>query len=497
MTTKRRADLQRKLSMSAMPQPPDDLAGRIKADIPQYLSVERERARFSRTVSLQIRVAASILFLVTSLLVTVHLLQKDELSLAKRNPSAVTMAAKRAERPVATSAELAQPAPSPAAPPARLDEFRAAEVPPRAQSVVQTAESGRTASAPAVAPAVAPAAAPAEPSFAPEPLQAANDAASNEALADEKPVQTADTARREETFAKTAAGAPAVSAPEAMSVPPPPEASAQMSARATPQSIVGSVYADHLALAPSRTLFGFSVDPSGFARVKSTLENGSRPAAANVDVEALVNYFAGSRNVRHGVHLEIEGSPAPVDARGERAILRFTIDTESVDVRQGASIPPVATDARLSVDIDPQAVATFHRIDRDQPVTAEATLLQNASVTGLYELTLRHGLKATQRVATVRLTYTSVADGQKHRLEEILHGSNFAHAWSFASRRHRLASLGAVWGESLKAATPSPAVAQRAEELATQNPGDSRARELADAVTASSRIRSGAPTGSW
>ncbi|HJQ40205.1 MAG TPA: hypothetical protein VKB93_23930, partial [Thermoanaerobaculia bacterium] len=67
-----------------------------------------------------------------------------------------------------------------------------------------------------------------------------------------------------------------------------------------------------------------------------------------------------------------------------------------------------------------------------------------------------------------------------------LHGSDFANPWTSASRRHRLASLGAVWGESLRDSRGGTDVAKRAEELASQAPRDERARELADVAAASS-----------
>jgi hypothetical protein len=66
-----------------------------------------------------------------------------------------------------------------------------------------------------------------------------------------------------------------------------------------------------------------------------------------------------------------------------------------------------------------------------------------------------------------------------------VHGEDLAKSWSRSSRRHRLASLGAVWAESLKGTPAGSEVVRRAEELATQDPGDVHARELARAVSAS------------
>ena len=87
MNSKRRAELQRKLSMGAVPRPPADLSDRIKADIPQYLRTDEDRDRFTGSVAFSMRVAASILLLITTAFVTLRLLEpetKQTASLAPR-----------------------------------------------------------------------------------------------------------------------------------------------------------------------------------------------------------------------------------------------------------------------------------------------------------------------------------------------------------------------------------------------------------------------------
>lgn len=68
MTANRRADLQRKLSLAPVAKPPADLVDRIKSEIPKELrfSAEAERARFSKSVTFSLRVAASILLVVSA-----------------------------------------------------------------------------------------------------------------------------------------------------------------------------------------------------------------------------------------------------------------------------------------------------------------------------------------------------------------------------------------------------------------------------------------------
>jgi hypothetical protein len=522
MNSKRRAELQRKLSMGAVPRPPADLSDRIKADIPQYLQMEAERSRFTNSVAFSMRVAASILLLITTAFVTLRLLDDPEskgtASLASR-PKLIR-AVERYQTTTETAApeqqaaadevrlEIAQdampvPLSAPASAPApiaqvaqanredaasegaaagatsgfaeeiRTEERAQPEPEPEVVDFIHPAESDRPtavaelAPAPPAAPAVAPPAAP-----APAPVQIAE--------ATDSAAKSTALGRRSSRSRNVPAPAPApVPVPE-MAVPPPP-----ITVTASAPGFVSEAHADELPLRQKSEVFGISVDPNVFNEVKQELQKGKRPPAANVNVDALVNYFAGppARAPRR-VSLEVEASPAPVEAEGDHAILRFTIDTPRVELRPRESTPPAATDARVEIEIDKKAVANFRRIGTSTPVAPESMLLHNLSVTGLYQLELRPGLKRTQHVATVRLRYRSVADGKQQVITRTIRGSDLAREWSRASRRHRLASLGAVWSESLKGASTRFDLAKRAEELATQKPDDSRARELANAASA-------------
>ena len=88
MTTKRKAELQRRLSMASVPKPPAGLADRLKSDIPDLLGTTRERERLSSSVAFNLRVAASIILLVSSAYLCVQLLSR-----ADRNEAAPPMAA--------------------------------------------------------------------------------------------------------------------------------------------------------------------------------------------------------------------------------------------------------------------------------------------------------------------------------------------------------------------------------------------------------------------
>lgn len=521
MNSKRRAELQRKLSMGAVPRPPAGLSDRIKADIPQYLQPDTDRERFTGSVAFSMRVAASILLLITTAFVTLRLLDEPETnqtaSLAPR-PKLVpavtryqtttdTAAAERqaageevrldiSQEAVAVPPSVPAPKPASAPPAARVappqvaqaarendrDGFVdfAEEIPAAKRAEPQAAladaqpaplaenEAGRVGVARAEAPA-----APAAPVVS-QPTQVADAAVDTEAKS---------LARDRRASRPRSMPAPAPVPAPAMAPPPPP---AEMAV--TAPALGGVAHADGLPLRQKSEVFGISVDPHVFDHMKAALQKGTRPPASSVNVDALVNYFAGppARAPRRGVALEVEASPAPVEAEGDHAVLRFTIDTPRTELRPRESTPPAATDVRVEIEIDRKAVANFRRIGTSAPVSPESTLLHNLSVTGLYQLELHPGLKGSQHVATVRLRYRSITDGKQHLITKVVRGSDLAHDWSRASRRHRLASLGAVWSESLKGSGTRFDVAKRAEELATQEPKDSRARELANAASATS-----------
>src|ERR1043166_745773 len=86
MTTKRKAELQRRLSMASMPKPPAGLADRIKADIPDLLGTARERERLSSSIAFNLRVAASIILLISSAYLCVQLLSRADRNDASAPP---------------------------------------------------------------------------------------------------------------------------------------------------------------------------------------------------------------------------------------------------------------------------------------------------------------------------------------------------------------------------------------------------------------------------
>jgi hypothetical protein len=478
MNQNRKAELQRKLSMTSVPKPPAGLSERLKADIPENLmSVQRDRGRLSRSTAFSMRVAASIIVLVTSVYVALHMASRTKTSFESAPPAMIE--ARKAAAPPAgatiTFAENKKDVNS-----GRVDEVDQIATREERQSSAladdrgrlakkkesRANEAGQIADAQAgAAPTRLPSALPHPP---PPPSTPALSVAEGADRAAERPTASRNVAALSESIAVVPAPSPA---------------------------IAGNAQAADFAFAPPRAVFGLSIDPTAFDRVKHDIESGDRPTAGSVDVSALINYFAGSaRAPRHDVRLDVEASRAPL-ATDNTALIRFTVDTPREEIVAGASLPPVATNADLVITLNSAAVLSHRLIGADQLQT-QSTLLKNVSVTGLMDMKLKPGIAPRTTIATLKLSYRSVADGRRHEIIREVHAADVTRTWAAASRRHRLATLGAVWSESLNGERSAGDVATTAERLATEKPEDDKARDLAAAATASSRLRNSGPTGS-
>jgi hypothetical protein len=94
MTANRKADLQRKLTLAPVAKPPAGLAERIKREIPKELrfNAESERERLSKAVGFNLRVAASILILVSSAYLGLQLLSRIDERKPAQLPAAIPVA---------------------------------------------------------------------------------------------------------------------------------------------------------------------------------------------------------------------------------------------------------------------------------------------------------------------------------------------------------------------------------------------------------------------
>ena len=446
MSPNRKAALQRKLAMAPIPKPPAGLAERIKHQIPKSLPIsidtERERKQLWRSVTFDVRVAASILLLISSAYLCVHLLwradreRKEEAIALERAtkmleeksaaasatasttatnvPSSTAYAfatppsakvADAATRPRATDdvPPAAKPAPPYAFKSEAKDERSAREgdvVGGVAGGVVGGAvgnvDGGMTGQAPAVAPAAPP----------PPPRTQAEDAIA----------QAAPPA--------TAAAAPVMTEP-----------------RPALHDFVKTADAAELSMGAPTSFFGYDIDPKHAGSLQNDVRGGKRPNARQLS--AVMQHFTEPvSRPRREVRLEAEAAPAPLD--DTKRLLRISIDTPKPTSTSSTSVAPVGADASFDVAFDPRNVIA-HRALGGEPSPHETALLENVSLTTLFDVELRPKLSHRAVIATVTLRYRPVNGGKERTLTRVVRAGDVARSWTEATSRMQAASLVAAW----------------------------------------------------
>lgn len=523
MTSKRKAELQRKLGMSAVPTPPEGLAERIKTNIPHDLfkEVEAERSRFGQAAAFNLRVAASILLMISSTYLIVHLLSagggrpwgRHPAESAGNRPGDFDLVRPATEiASVQDDGRTSTPSASPSKPsaPSPMGGVGISKKEGRQSKDIASAGSSNSVS----------------PSVTSRPV-----AAIAEARRSERKESVPREARTEasEVTALIPAAAPPPSVADAISRARPAEvANAQKSAVAQVQTgieggraggpssiphgvaertegsnasaravkeeatggVVGGVIggvaggvlpaparSDAAAVTDREPIFGIDRSSQQFARVREAIESGRRPAVNQGDLDALIRYFAGAQPARTAtIALEGEVSPLPVPSSAMEQLLRISIDTPA---RAEDDAGNAIHDASLVVTFD-ATVESHRRIGGPDPVDAWETFVRSGSSrTLLWEMKLKPHVQPWQRIATAHITYKTGNRSTIQTAVREIYVRDVKRSWTAASRRHRLASLGALWGETLLANANGTEVARTAEELARQEPGDTKAGELA------------------
>jgi len=387
MTRNRKADLQRKLTLAPVATPPTGLADRIKSDIPKQLGFESERVQVRSSAMFNLRIAASIILLVSGLYVVLRVLTPSELN---QEPARLSIKPKAAaERRAAIAMPTTPPEPGsareqprsdlppmPISPPARVAPLpigRIAEA-KREEAV------GMTAGAPAYV----------------------------------------DTRDRETSFDRIAA---ANAAPPASAPPPPPAAVAEQPPL---MGIEGGALPKQQAAAKSSTFTTHESAPDrDFLAIEDAITRGETPRLA--DTSAIVQHFASPERTPAHLRVEIEASGAPLDPT--KWLLRVSIDapaSSSVDIdlvfgdavsahRALTGSPALNETALYEIEFKPhatrdQTIATVKagkteetvRVSDLQRWSAASTRMKRASLAAAWARTLQARTKADVVVAKAR-----------------------------------------------------------------------------------------------
>jgi hypothetical protein len=345
MTRNRKADLQRKLTMAPVATPPAGLADRIKSDIP-HLGFESERTNLRKSAMFNLRIAASIVLLASSLYLALHLLSRTGLN---TQPAAMMK-----DRTVAPAPRMAEALPNTPPEPGTARVQQRADLP----------------SLPSGPPPASIAAVPPHARFAEaRHTEAVGMSAGQPAYVD----TVEETAPKAERIivANAAPAAPSVAAPQQVEPQPAPTPMMDFdSAGAAADRSVAKA-----ATSPRERLNRDEAPVRNFVAIQQAIARGETPR--NIDIGAIVQHFAAPERAPADLRVELEASATPLDAT--KWLLRVSVDA------------PAATATAIDLAFG-DAVSSHHAL-AGSPA---------ANTTALYEIEFKPNARPDQAIATAR-----------------------------------------------------------------------------------------------
>ena len=438
MTRNRRAELQRKLGMAPLPTPPPDLAQRIKEEIPGDLpvNVEKERQRIHRSVAFDIRIAASILLLISAAFAGLYLLSPSPQTTLTNSTSATKSSSTQLAEGRTALPEPAAPPPSavakepqflpPAPPTARPLRRKVKEEegsPALVGGISATTPVGMRAERQAPVSAVVADAASASPLPAAPALQNSSRPAS--ATDNPSPGAVAESRAKGEVAATEATDA-TLRAPSVAA------------AQDAPSRMVGRAISKSAGRQDKKSL----IEVAAFAQAERAVRRGEKLDAATA--EALIEHFAVTTELASGgLRFETEAIVLPL-VEPDTVFLRVSIDRPIGD--------SAATGIRLFIDParDPVDRSDLSPAVRSSEI--EPMLLPGTSHTRVYALRMRSEVPAGNRMASVRLRYRD-GGGREQELARSIFRAD-VREWEKASSRGRSSSLAAALVARLQEGKP-------------------------------------------
>jgi hypothetical protein len=369
--------------MAPVAKPPAGLADRIKSDIPQRLGFETERTQLRKSVMFNLRIAASIILLVSSLYLALRLVSRSEMNMSSKMASAP-----RSDSAPAPRAAIALPNTPPEPGSARVQERADLPALPRVPpptSIAATPAPARIAEAKRE-----------------EAVGMSGGAASYVDTIQEVQPMTQSTA-----VVNIAPAAPA---------PPPPAPAVEQAAPV--------VTAEGGSVARERTFAKSSVAPAesrdaaaqppvrNFVAIQQAISRGEAPR--EMDVYAIVQHFAAPERAPADLHVELEASAMPLDAT--KWLLRVSVDA------------PGTTSA--PIDLAFGDALTAHR-------QLAGSVAPNQ--TALYEIEFKPGANPDETIATIHAgnarSMVRVADLHKwEKASPRMKRASLAAAWARAPK---------------------------------------------------------------
>ncbi|MDX1582905.1 MAG: hypothetical protein R3338_04820 [Thermoanaerobaculia bacterium] len=188
-----------------------------------------------------------------------------------------------------------------------------------------------------------------------------------------------------------------------------------------------------------------------YEEIHEMILDGELPDPEGVRVDTVVSHFDyGDRPPwRRGmVSVFMEGGAAPFSPTRWRTV--------RIGVRARESESPIASNARITLELDPDTVTLFRRIGdlsiqrvtEDSPVVIDiGRIPSDFSASWLLEVKLNPDVHLDQMIARTTLEYES--DGRKGEIDRVLRVGHVARTWRTSSSSLQLAILAGVWAEIL------------------------------------------------
>jgi hypothetical protein len=396
MTRNRKADLQRKLTMAPVAKPPAGLADRIKSEIPQHFAFqpEKERAQLRKSAMFNLRIAASIILLVSSLYLALHLVSRNGSNLDTR--SMMTTKDTAATTPVAVALPNTPPAPGSARVQEHTDLPPLPRVPPPASIAAQPAR---------------------------ERISEAKHEESV-AMSTGTPVYVADAGQ---TRPNTGSTSIVNAVPSPMAAPLPateaPAITAEGGAPAPERT-----FAKSSAASPSEARDAAAPQARNFYALQQAISHGETPRDA--DAYAFVQHFAAPERKPADLRVELEASATPLDAN--KWLLRVSVDAPGktstpIDLAFGDAI---ATHRALTGSVAANETALYEIEFKPNAKTDDtiAILRAGEAKNTLRVADLRHWNEASPRMkrASLAAAWTRAHQSRK-QTEEIVAKAREAH----------------------------------------------------------------------
>jgi hypothetical protein len=400
MTRNRKADLQRKLTMAPVATPPAGLADRIKSEIPTHFGFEAERTQSRKSVMFNLRIAASIIFLVSSLYLVLRLVSRTEPNTRFASDSTAATATH-----VAVALPSTPPEPGSARPQPRAD-FPAmpSAPPPTSIAVIPNARIAEAKHNEAV-----------------RMSNGTSSLANN--IEDETPKM-----KKEEIVVTAEAPVIASPSPAATAVDQAAPVGAVQGGTAATGFARERAVAKSAAAAPRLSdERDFVAAPArDFGAIKDAISRGETLRSA--DTSAIVQHFAAPERAPAALRVELEASAMPLNST--KWLLRVSVDA------------PYANETSIDLDFG-DAVASHHAL-AGSPAPNE---------TALYEIEFKPNALPDQTIATVRAGNVKTA----LRVTEL-------RTWRASSTRMKRASLAATWARTPQSRTQTEAIVAKARE---------------------------------